>query len=264
MSSRRYELLMEIDCSLALDREAGKDADFFKRKMAEDEIAWRAFLEKIAKSTHKGDWSSLPDPSSWLKDIVQLGDLTGLRWKDFGGDELRYLHVVASTVSPPRLPDSVPQLPDYYVKVPLFTEAKSLLLHSIPHASRGLVLTGMGGMGKSVIASALARDKDIRRRFCDGVLWLKDEPGDYSETRLVGRLSGLAKQFTELVLARHYRQGRKSQYNDNPNFKDLEDARDFFSMWQRKYDLECLLIVDNLWNVVSNSGRFRFPREFLS
>lgn len=232
--------------------------------MVEDEIAWRAFLEKIAKSTHKGDWSSLPDPSSWLEDIVQLSDLTGLRWKDFEGDEQRYLHVVAWTVSPPRLPDSVPQLPDHYVQPPLFTEAKSLLLQINPEASRGLVLTGMGGMGKSVIASACARDKDIRRRFGDGVLWLKDEPGDYSETRLVSRLSALAKQFTEMVLARHYRQGRTSQYSDNPNFKDLEDAQEFFPMWQRKYDLECLLIVDNVWNVVSNSGYFRFPAELLA
>ncbi|MCP4529572.1 MAG: hypothetical protein GY831_00005, partial [Delftia sp.] len=33
-------------------------------------------------------------------------------------------------------------------------------------------LQGMGGIGKSVLAAALARDDDVRRAFPDGVLWV--------------------------------------------------------------------------------------------
>ena len=33
-------------------------------------------------------------------------------------------------------------------------------------------IEGMGGIGKSVPASALARDFDVRRAFPDGVIWV--------------------------------------------------------------------------------------------
>lgn len=32
---------------------------------------------------------------------------------------------------------------------------------------------GMGGLGKTVLAAALARDNDVRRQFPDGIIWLK-------------------------------------------------------------------------------------------
>ncbi|MEA5419162.1 NB-ARC domain-containing protein [Spirulina sp. CCNP1310] len=31
---------------------------------------------------------------------------------------------------------------------------------------------GMGGLGKTVLAAALARDNEVRRQFPDGIIWL--------------------------------------------------------------------------------------------
>ena len=42
------------------------------------------------------------------------------------------------------------------------------------HQKIGLVgLAGMGGVGKSVLAAALANDEAIRRAFPDGVIWVE-------------------------------------------------------------------------------------------
>lgn len=218
--------------------------------MESDPQAWSVLMEKNALSTRATKFGSLPDPGFWREDVGVLADLTGLR---FGGDKASYVKAIAGMLSPPRLPDAVPPLPDQFVKPSLVDSVISELLDISPGTSRGSVLTGIGGAGKSVIASAVARDKSIRRRFRDGVLWINDDPQEFGEESLLHQLKTLAKQFRELVLARHYRQGHAFQY-DVPDFKDLRDAQDFFPMWQKKYDLQCLLVVDSAWTVVRYMG----------
>lgn len=218
--------------------------------MKSEPEAWRALMDKTALSTRAADFASLPDPVYWRDDVGALAELTGLRRSDFGEDDAGYVKAIAGMLSPPRLPDTVPSLPDQFVKPSLVDSVISELLDSSPGTSRGsVVLTGIGGAGKSVIASAVARDKGVRRHFSDGVLWINDDPQEFNETKLLIQLKTLAKQFRELVLARHYRQGHAFQY-DVPHFKDLRDAQEFFPMWQKKYDLQCLLVVDSAWTVV--------------
>ncbi|MEC4984636.1 MAG: NB-ARC domain-containing protein, partial [Oscillatoria sp. PMC 1076.18] len=76
--------------------------------------------------------------------------------------------------------DTVPKLPPHFLPRPEdIQELKSRLLTP---AAQTLVMTGqprkfglqgMGGIGKSVLAAALARDVAVRRQFRDGVVWLK-------------------------------------------------------------------------------------------
>lgn len=221
-------------------------------------------MEEIGGPTRFETSTSLPDPLLWRRNAEKLGTRTGLRFDAFNGDEMSYIETIARIVSPPRLPDGLPSLPHYYVKPPLVDEVIRALIHTAPRTpSRGVVLTGIGGAGKSVIATACARDKTLRRYFRDGILWLNDEPGEFSERRFLDQLNSLAKQFREFVLVRHYRQGprdkRASQAVDN-TFKDLRTAQDFFIMWQKKFELRCLLVVDDAWNVVSHTVlTLRYP-----
>ena len=231
-------------------RQAGEDEPTFRRKMKENPGEWQKLMEEIAKSTRDEVSTSLPDPMRWREDVGELVKLTGLRREDFREDEAGYVTAVAKIVSPPVLPATMPSLPDHFVNLHLVEDVISELLDCAPNTEmRGVVLTGIGGAGKSVIASAVVRDKRIRRHFADGVLWLGQESGDFSEQRFLLKLDKLAQQFEEVVLSRRYRQGRDSQYNLN-EFQSVSDAQGFFKMWQNKFNLQCLLVVDNTWNVV--------------
>lgn len=247
--------------------------------MKEDEVAWRTLMAEIGGPTRVGDAESTspPEPHVWRHDLTRLAPLTGLRRKDFGEDEEAYIKAVTSIVSPPRLPDAVPQLPDYFVKPQLVDDLISALLGTdiSEIQEQRVVLTGVGGAGKSLIAAYVARaigaagetgissaeTYDLQCRFSDGVLWLDDGPGDFSEQNLLSQLNTLAKQFRQVVLSRRYRQGRTSQY-DVAEFVDVGDATGYFLMWQKKFDLQCLLIVDNTWNVVSPRSFVNFKRSF--
>lgn len=129
--------------------------------------------------------------------------------------------------SPPRLPDSLPSS-NHFVKSPLVDEVAKELRHFSGSEAKpwDVVVTGMGGTGKSLASSAVARDKAIRRHFRDGVLWFDDNRGDFSDRWLLGQLSELAKQFRELVLVRHYQQGRELEHQGD--FRDQRTRRSTF------------------------------------
>jgi len=72
----------------------------------------------------------------------------------------------------------VPDPPPGYVPRPeLLKKVKTTLLASpravaVSGTKRDGALWGMGGIGKTVLASALARDAEVRRQFSDGIFWL--------------------------------------------------------------------------------------------
>lgn len=79
-----------------------------------------------------------------------------------------------------------------------------------------------------------------RRRFCYGTLWLNDKGGnDSQKSGFLRNLVRLAKQFRVLVESRFYQQGRAVQYGAKYGTK-----------WQNKHHLKCLLVMDNIWNLV--------------
>lgn len=221
---------------------------------------WHEVVATIVDLTSDEVSTNPPDPLRWRKDIEKLGSFTGLRCDDFGKDEASYVKAVASMVSPPRLPDTVPLLLDYFVRPAIVDEVTSKLEDGITGTNtRAIVITGMGGTGTSLIASAVVQSKGIRRKFCHGILWLNDGAYGYNERTFMLNLVVLAKQFRELVLSRFYRQGRAFQY-ETIDFKTVQDAQEHFFMWQNRHNLKCLLVMDSPWSLVRVKDLF--PASF--
>jgi hypothetical protein len=64
---------------------------------------------------------------------------------------------------------NVPPLPDAYVaREEMVIALRSALLFM----RKPILVTGPGGIGKSVLAAALARDETVRRQFPDGIVWV--------------------------------------------------------------------------------------------
>ena len=214
-------------------------------------------MEIIARSSRDIQSTSLPEPIRWRRNIGDLAaqTLPALRRKDFGDDESKYIEAIAALASPAKLPSAdMPSLPNHFVRPPQVDFVLSELMNPALFADRrGVVLTGRSGAGKSLMASAVARNNTLRRYFCDGILWLGDKPGAFSEQWLLCQLKTLATQFQDLVLRRYYETASVSQ-PDSDYLKDLSQAKEFFSMWQRRFGLRCLLVVDN----VRHSVRFAY------
>jgi WD40 repeat protein len=79
----------------------------------------------------------------------------------------------------PRQLHGVPELPPHYLPRPAELDRLRALVVGEGSAALGLTgralrlgVQGMGGVGKSVLAAALARDEEVQARFPDGVFWV--------------------------------------------------------------------------------------------
>ncbi|MFH7025535.1 MAG: NB-ARC domain-containing protein [Heteroscytonema crispum UTEX LB 1556] len=98
---------------------------------------------------------------------------------------------------------------------------------AITAKSRHVGVQGMGGIGKTVLATALARDEEVRRAFPDGVIWITfgQTPQILTlQSDVVEALGDKQASFTEINLG-------KTQLR-----KLLTDKA-------------CLLILDDVWNL---------------
>jgi hypothetical protein len=93
--------------------------------------------------------------------------------------------------------------------------------------SKKIGLKGMGGIGKTVLAIAIARDEDIRKFFEGGVYWITI--GQQSD--IVARQRQLAKALGEI----------------SRPIIDSQDGRACLS--ELLADKKCLLILDDVWRV---------------
>lgn len=129
--------------------------------------------------------------------------------------------------------DTVPKLPDHFLPRP--QDIDQLKARLLTPNSQTLVMTGqarkvglqgMGGIGKTVLAAALALDEEVRRRFRDGIVWLtvgiNPEP-----MALYQRLA------TTLGETYAYQEGER-QWNA------------YLSNLLR--DKSCLLVLDDVWS----------------
>ncbi|MDZ8260578.1 NB-ARC domain-containing protein, partial [Nostoc sp. ChiQUE01b] len=93
--------------------------------------------------------------------------------------------------------------------------------------SRRVGVQGMGGIGKTVLATALARDEEVRKAFPDGVFWVTfgQTPQILTwQSYLAQALGDLQAAFTEIGLAK-------------------ARLRELFA------DKACLLILDDIWRL---------------
>ena len=134
-----------------------------------------------------------------LGDIALLPDLLKFyHCEDFRPEEPRgyefHLAQLVRILSDPEPPlgtlFAVPSLPPHFLAQPdrlrALKDAVLADLHKplvITGAGARVGLHGMGGIGKSVLASVLAHDRNIRQSFPDGVLWLPF--GQQAQERLV-------------------------------------------------------------------------------
>ncbi|MGI9179888.1 MAG: NB-ARC domain-containing protein, partial [Longimicrobiaceae bacterium] len=99
----------------------------------------------------------------------------------------------------------VPPLPPHHLpRTEDIARLKRALLDraavGITAAADKLGLHGQGGIGKTVLASALARDEAVRRAFPDGVYWVTvgQQPDVLRlQAELVREISGAAAEFTD-------------------------------------------------------------------
>ena len=123
-----------------------------------------------------------------------------------------------------------PPLPTYFVERPEYSDdLKTRLLNGSSSDSRTLVITaihGLGSVGKSTLAAALAYDAEIQSRFCDGILWatLGQQPN------VLALLSGWVQALGD--------------YSFKPTSVEATSSH----LRTLLYDKAVLLVVDDAWN----------------
>jgi len=127
---------------------------------------------------------------------------------------------------------AVPDLPPHFLTRPDDLEPlKAAVLADVDRpvvvtgTARKVGVQGMGGIGKSVLAAALARDDEVRHAFPDGVLWVT-----------VGQEPALTRRQSQLA----------ETLGDSPrSFEDVQQGKARLS--ELLADKACLLILDDVW-----------------
>ncbi|MEM6752143.1 MAG: CHAT domain-containing protein [Cyanobacteria bacterium P01_C01_bin.38] len=158
--------------------------------------------------------------NQWYRPVLYL------RWKDNQGGQL-----FAPPLSTVRIgiPFQAPPLPTYYVDRPEYSQDLKNRLLTKSSDVRTLVVTaihGLGAVGKSTIATALAHDEEVQNHFCDGILWvtLGQQPN------LLSLLSGWVQALGDY------------------NFKATSVEATCTQLRTLLYDKAVLLVVDDAWN----------------
>lgn len=137
-------------------------------------------------------------------------------------------HKRTNNSSTPRI-FQAPPLPTYYVDRPEYAQKLKKILLTNSSDPRTLVVTaihGLGSIGKSTLATALAHDPEVQKQYCDGILWatLGQQPN------LLSLLSSWVKALGDY------------------NFKatSVEETSDHLRTLL--CDKVALLVVDDAWN----------------
>ncbi|MEH2055419.1 MAG: NB-ARC domain-containing protein [Nostoc sp.] len=137
--------------------------------------------------------------------------------------------VIFGTAQRTGKPFQAPPLPTYYVDRPEYSQDLKKRLLTQSNDVRTLVVTaihGLGSVGKSTLATALAHDQEVQTHFCDGILWatLGQQPN------LLSLLSGWVQAL------------------DDYNFKATSVEAASTQLRTLLYDKAVLLVVDDAWN----------------
>lgn len=90
---------------------------------------------------------------------------------------------------------------------------------------RGVSIQGMGGIGKSVLAAAIARDESVRQAFPDGVYWVS-----------LGQEPNVLSLQTELA---------RELEDKTPEFSDVSGGKKYLT--ELLISRSCFVILDDIW-----------------
>jgi hypothetical protein len=154
-------------------------------------------------------------------------------WEEKWPPEAKRKPVVKQGLEPTlqvtKLPHNVPTLPPspkYVARPKVLAEVKQLLL---AQNTQPVVVRGLGGLGKSLLAASIARDEEVLEHFEDGVLWvtLGQKP-----TNLQADLGGWIDQL--------------DKSRDRYSASTLKLAKSYLQ--NLLLDKRMLLVVDDVWN----------------
>lgn len=134
---------------------------------------------------------------------------------------------------------NLPQLPDHYVEIPgRIQEAIDKLLaatgtmvgvtSSDIEAKRKLGIQGMGGIGKTVLATAVANDPRVRGYFDHHVIWIK-----------------LGQNVSEADLKSHQASVYKYLRGQERSFESLQQGK--IELGNCFKEVQALLVLDDVW-----------------
>lgn len=138
-------------------------------------------------------------------------------------------------INVPRLPVDFLRRPDDLKKLRELVlspgESKSAITGKTSNAGCGcsssIGLQGMGGIGKSVLAAALARDEQVLEAFSDGVIWIA-----------LGQQPDLPSRQLQLL---------RFLDRDHRAISDEKDGLGCLRLLLR--DISCLIILDDVWDM---------------
>ncbi len=129
-------------------------------------------------------------------------------------------------------PFQAPGLPSHFVDRPEITqELKQRLIGDTTEPSNTLVIIsaiqGLGGVGKTILAQALANDEDVQKKFPDGVLWAT-----------LGQQPNILKILTDWII-------NELGDRDYQPFEEDHASKHLRSLLANK---AILLVVDDVWS----------------
>ena len=138
------------------------------------------------------------------------------------------------------IPPAVPSFPKAYVERTAMQEAAvSGLVNEERNATVTVSLWGMGGGGKTVLASSVVRDNRVRSSFRHGIFWFHfGQEGKASVALILGQLA------REVAVAP----------TDTPHlcpnkFDSTDEVARHVSAIMKSKNLRCLVVLDNVWDV---------------
>ena len=138
------------------------------------------------------------------------------------------------------IPLAVPSLPEAYVnRTGIQKKAVDGLVNEERNATATVALWGMGGGGKTVLASSVVRDNRVRSSFNHGIFWFHF--GQEGKAFVAPILGQLARELAAAPTDTPILCPNKFHSTD-------EAARHVFATIELKH-LRCLVVLDNIWDV---------------
>ncbi len=203
-----------------------------------------AVVARLLRDAFTELWDRLPKTPAALREALLPAHVGHFERSEEVAQEVREVHAAIKrmeetletlTEAPPAPPpfSNVPHLPGHYLRRPECIDAakRALLQEAAPPVgvigtSHGIAVQGMGGIGKSVLAAAVAHDAEVQDAFPNGIIWLT-----------LGQEPPITTRQLDVAVA----------CGENPGaFPDAQHGK--VQLGRLLADRACLLILDDVWD----------------